>query len=218
MSGASYPPVRRRNCYFHAGRVAGSLTTRRKEGPISDIALILRAADFAADRHRKQRRKGRKKRPYIGHCTEVAWLIAEVGNVDDANVLAAAILHDTLEDTKTEPEEIAEAFNPAIHDLVMQVTDDKSLDKAERKKLQVKHAPHLSPGAKLIKLADKISNVREIGDDPPNGWDVERRQKYFGWAQEVVDALGRVNPELEKRFDQTLEESCRLLAEEAAKD
>ena len=194
------------------------LTTTRKEVPISDIALILKAADFAADRHRKQRRKGRKKRPYIGHCTEVAWLIAEVGKVDDANVLAAAILHDTLEDTKTEPEEIVEAFGPAIHDLVIQVTDDKRLDKDERKKLQVEHAPHLSPGAKVIKLADKISNVREIGEDPPKGWDIVRRQKYFGWAREVVDAMGRVNPALEKRFDETLEESCRLLAEEAAED
>lgn len=138
--------------------------------------------------------------------------------MDDANVLAAAILHDTLEDTKTTRDEIQEAFGPAIDDLVSQVTDDKSLDKAERKKLQVKNAPHLSPGAKLIKLADKISNVEEIGEDPPKGWDIERRQKYFGWAREVVDAMGRVNPELEKRFDQTLEESCRLLAEEAAKD
>jgi len=194
------------------------LTTIFREAPISDIALILKAADFAADRHRKQRRKGRKKRPYIGHCTEVAWLIAEVGNVKDANVLAAALLHDTLEDTKTTREELLEAFGPAIDDLVMQVTDDKDLDKGERKRLQVEHAPHLSPGAKLIKLADKISNVREIGDDPPKGWDTERRQKYFGWAREVVDAMGRVNPELEKRFDSTLAESCRLLAEEAAKD
>ncbi len=136
----------------------------------------------------------------------------------DANVLAAALLHDTLEDTKTTREELLEAFGPAIDDLVMQVTDDKDLDKAERKRLQVEHAPHLSPGAKLIKLADKISNVREIGDDPPKGWDIERRQKYFGWAREVVDAMGRVNPELEKRFDSTLAESCRLLAEEAATD
>ena len=180
--------------------------------------MILKAADFAADRHRKQRRKGRKKRPYIGHCTEVAWLIAEVGGVDDANVLVAAILHDTLEDTKTEPEEIVEVFGKAVNDLVIQVTDDKTLDKGERKKLQVKHAPHLSPGAKLIKLADKISNVREIGDDPPKDWDVGRRQKYFGWAREVVDALGEVNPNLKKRFDETLEESLRLLAEEAAAD
>jgi guanosine-3',5'-bis(diphosphate) 3'-pyrophosphohydrolase len=138
--------------------------------------------------------------------------------VEDANILAAALLHDTLEDTKTTRDEVREAFGPAIEDLVSQVTDDKDLDKDERKKLQVKHAPHLSPGAKLIKLADKTSNVREIGVDPPKGWDFERRQKYFGWARQVVDALGQVNPEMEKRFDRTLEESTRLLAEEAAKD
>lgn len=196
----------------------GRPTTTRKEAPISDIALILKAAEFAAHKHRKQRRKGRTKRPYIGHCTEVAWLIAEVGKVEDANVLAAALLHDTVEDTKTTHDEIRQEFGSAIGDLVSEVTDDKDLDKDVRKKLQVEHAPHLSPGAKLIKLADKISNVREIGVDPPKKWDAERRQKYFGWAREVVDAMGRVNPELEKRFDSTLQESTRLLAEEAAKD
>jgi guanosine-3',5'-bis(diphosphate) 3'-pyrophosphohydrolase len=141
-----------------------------------------------------------------------------VGEVDDVDVLVAAILHDTLEDTKTEPEELIEAFGKTVNDMVLEVTDDKSLDKSERKKLQVEHAPQLSRGAKLIKLADKISNVREIGDDPPKAWDIERRQKYFGWAREVVDAMGPVNTNLEKRFDETLEESIRLLAEEAAKD
>ena len=141
-----------------------------------------------------------------------------MGEVDDVDVLVAAILHDTLEDTKTEPEEIIEAFGGTVNDLILEVTDDKSLGKAERKKLQVEHAPQLSRGAKLIKLADKISNVREIGDDPPKAWDIERRQKYFGWARQVVDALGQVNTNLEKRFNETLEESCRVLAEEAAKD
>jgi guanosine-3',5'-bis(diphosphate) 3'-pyrophosphohydrolase len=141
-----------------------------------------------------------------------------VGEVDDVDVLVAAILHDTLEDTKTEPEEIIDAFGSTVNDMVLEVTDDKTLDKQERKKLQVEKAPQLSRGAKLIKLADKISNVREIGYDPPRDWDVKRRQKYFGWAREVVDALGQVNTNLEKRFDETLEESGRLLAEEAARD
>src|SRR6185503_568960 len=101
--------------------------TKCKEAPISDISKILKAADFAADRHRKQRRKGRKKRPYIGHCTEVAALIAEVGEVDDVDVLVAAILHDTLEDTKTEPEELIEMFGKSVNELVLEVTDDKTL-------------------------------------------------------------------------------------------
>jgi len=138
--------------------------------------------------------------------------------VKDANVLAAALLHDTLEDTKTDRDEIQEVFGAAIDDLVSQVTDDKSLDKGKRKRLQVEHAPHLSPGAKLIKLADKTSNVREIGSDPPKGWDIERREQYFDWAREVVDAMGSINPAMERHFDRTLEEARRQLTEEAAED
>jgi guanosine-3',5'-bis(diphosphate) 3'-pyrophosphohydrolase len=186
------------------------------EAAVSDIVLILKAAEFAAHKHRRQRRKGRTKRPYIGHCIEVARLIAEVGKVDDANILAAAILHDTIEDTKTTHDELRQEFGLIIDDMVNEVTDDKDLDKSVRKRLQVEHAPNLSPGAKLIKLADKISNVREIGADPPKDWDVKRREKYFAWAREVVDAMGRINPGLEQRFDSTLEEATRLLAEEAA--
>lgn len=168
--------------------------------PISDVALILRAAEYAADKHRKQRRKGRKKRPYIGHCIEVAALIANVGKVDDANILAAAMLHDVVEDTKITREEIAREFGPEIDALVAEVTDDKTLDKKKRKQLQIEHAPHLSYGAKIIKIADKISNVREIGVDPPKDWDVERRLEYFIWSKRVVDAIGDVNPELQERF------------------
>ena len=136
----------------------------------------------------------------------------------DANVLAAALLHDTLEDTKTTRDEIQEVFGAAIDDLVSQVTDDKSLDKGKRKKLQVEHAPHLSPGAKLIKIADKTSNVREIGVDPPKGWSIQRRQQYFDWAREVVDAMGSVNPAMERHFDRVLDEARRQLTEEAAED
>lgn len=188
--------------------------TNQKEAPISDIALILRAAEFAAARHSTQRRKGKSERPYIGHCIEVASLIAEVGKVDDASVIAAALLHDTVEDTGTTREEIRREFGSVIDDLVAEVTDDKGVEKQERKDLQVKHAPHLSPGAKVIKLADKISNVQEIGVDPPVTWDVERRRKYFAWARDVVEAIGRINPELEARFASTVEKSVVSLAAE----
>jgi guanosine-3',5'-bis(diphosphate) 3'-pyrophosphohydrolase len=185
-------------------------------GGISNVVLVLRAAEFAAHRHRRQRRKGRTKRPYIGHCIEVARLIAEVGKVDDANILAAAILHDVIEDTKTTRGELRKEFGAAIDALVSEVTDDKTLDKDVRKRLQIETAPKLSAGAKVVKLADKISNVREIAADPPLNWDVERRQKYFAWAREVVDAMGRINPGLEQLFDSTLEDATRSLAEEAA--
>ena len=184
------------------------------EALISDIALVLRAAEFAAHKHRRQRRKGSTKRPYIGHCIEVARLIAAVAKVEDGNILAAAILHDTVEDTRTTPEDIRNEFGRVVEDLVREVTDNKMLDKAERKENQVKHAPHLSPGAKLIKLADKISNVREIGTDPPEKWDVERRREYFTWAKRVVEAMGQVNPELEAHFSSVVDESIDLIAKE----
>jgi guanosine-3',5'-bis(diphosphate) 3'-pyrophosphohydrolase len=172
-----------------------------------DTALILRAAEFAAHKHRDQRRKGRLERPYIGHCLEVAALLANVGRVADDNILVAALLHDTVEDTATTRDEIGAAFGLTVADLVMEVTDDKSLPKQQRKDLQVQHAPTYSPGAKLIKIADKISNVREIGEDPPKKWKKKRRREYFDWAEEVVDGMGDINPELEELFSETLERS-----------
>src|SRR6476469_1045715 len=124
-----------------------SADTLFQEVPISDIALVLRAAEFAAHKHRGQRRKGYSERPYVGHCIEVAALIANVGGVDDANVLAAALLHDTVEDTDTTREELVKEFGAVIDGYVAEVTDDKGLDSDVRKELQVKHAPHLSRGA-----------------------------------------------------------------------
>ena len=187
------------------------------EAFISDIALVLKAAEFAAHKHRNQRRKGASQRPYIGHCIEVARLVADVGKVEDANVLAAALLHDTVEDTDTTREELREEFGQVIDDIVAEVTDDKTLDSAVRKDAQVAHAPNLTAGAKVIKLADKISNVREIGVDPPS-WTIERRRDYFAWAARVVAAIGSVNPELEGLFASTLETATRILAAQTAED
>ena len=192
--------------------------TTHEEAPISDVALVLRAAEFAAHKHRHQTRKGATQRPYIGHCIEVARLIAEVGKVDDANVLAAALLHDTVEDTDTTREELRAEFGSVVDDMVAEVTDDKSLESQVRKDAQVAHAPYLTDGAKVIKLADKISNVREIGADPPETWTLQRRQEYFAWAARVVAAIGTVNPELERLFATTLETSSRILAAQTAED
>jgi GTP diphosphokinase / guanosine-3',5'-bis(diphosphate) 3'-diphosphatase len=178
------------------------------------MTLVLRAAEFAADKHRKQRRKGKTKRPYIGHCIEVARILAETGKVDDADILAAAILHDTVEDTETTREELRQKFGPRIDDFVGQLTDDKTLDKNERKKVQVDRAPHLSPSAKLIAIADKISNVRYVANDPPRGWGRKRREKYFEWAERVVDAMGDVNAELDRAFRTALSEATDKLARE----
>ena len=170
----------------------------------TDIATLLRAARFAAERHRFQHRKGASAPPYINHPIEVAGLLTDVGGVTDLVTLVGALLHDTVEDTKTTPEEVEALFGAEVRDLVMEVTDDKSLDKDVRKGLQIAHAPHLSSRAKTIKIADKIANVLEITNDPPADWSTERKQKYFEWACEVVKGCRGANQGLERRFDEVL--------------
>ena len=166
-----------------------------------DLKLILRALAFAADRHRGQLRKGEDNSPYINHPIALANVLANEGGVDDAAVIAAALLHDTIEDTVTTKDELVAAFGSRIADIVGEVTDDKSLDKAERKQLQIEHAPALSPAAKLVKLADKICNLRDLAAQPPIGWDLERKTQYFDWAKRVVDGLRGASPTLEATFD-----------------
>jgi guanosine-3',5'-bis(diphosphate) 3'-pyrophosphohydrolase len=168
-----------------------------KDGP----ALILDAAAFAAEKHRTQRRKDKDASPYINHPLALAALLANDGGIADARVLAAALLHDTVEDTETTAAELEARFGAAIRDIVLEVTDDKSLPKAERKQLQVAHAPHISHEAKLVKLADKISNLRDILDSPPANWPPVRKREYFDWANDVVNGLRGTNAALESIFD-----------------
>ena len=163
---------------------------------------LLSAIRFAAIRHASQRRKGPGDIPYINHPIEVAELLARVGNVKDLIVLEAAILHDTIEDTETTGDEIEALFGREVRSVVEEVTDDKSLPKAERKRQQIEHAPHLSSRAKLIKLADKTSNIREIVEKPPRDWSQERCRDYIVWGQSVVDGLGDCNQPLREMFDQ----------------
>ncbi len=168
---------------------------------MNNTKILLEAAAFAARKHTGQKRKGKAGEPYINHPLEVANLLASVGGVEDPDVLTAALLHDTVEDTGTTRGEIAERFSPAVADIVMEVTDDKSLPKQERKRLQVEHAPHLSVKAKLVKLADKISNITDIMERPPDDWDVQRRREYVDWGVSVADGLRGVNGKLEDHFD-----------------
>jgi guanosine-3',5'-bis(diphosphate) 3'-pyrophosphohydrolase len=139
-------------------------------------------------------------------------MISRIGGVDDSDVLAAAILHDTVEDTDTTRAELLTEFGPMVDSLVAEVTDDKRLTSAERKQRQIDSAPGKSHGAKLIKIADKISNVREIGNDPPVDWSVERRRDYFTWAEKVVAALGSPNAQLEREFAAAVGEARRFIA------
>ena len=173
--------------------------------------LLLRALEFAAAKHRDQRRKGRGASPYINHPIEVARALADVGGVHDPEILSAAILHDTVEDTQTTPAELEERFGARVRSLVEEVTDDKKLSKAEQRRLQIVHAPTLSPGARLIKLGDKLCNVRDVIHDPPPSWDPVRRREYLSWAAEVVSQIRGANEPLEQAFDKTLAEGFAVL-------
>jgi guanosine-3',5'-bis(diphosphate) 3'-pyrophosphohydrolase len=119
----------------------------------------------------------------------LAYLLATTGGVEDMTVLKASILHDTVEDTETSEDELRVRFGEDVASLVMEVTDDKSLTKERRKELQIEHAGGKSPGAALVKLADKICNLRDVAATPPADWSLELRQAYFDWARKVVDAL-----------------------------
>ena len=179
------------------------------------IAAILKALHFAATKHRDQRRKGEEASPYINHPIEVAELLAREGGVTDPVLLQAAILHDTIEDTKTTPQELEEAFGTQVRSVVEEVTDDKRLPKAERKRLQIEHAPHLSKRARQIKIADKISNVRAVTVSPPADWPLERRQEYLNWTEQVVAGCRGCNVALEGLYDEILAEGRRTLGSPA---
>jgi guanosine-3',5'-bis(diphosphate) 3'-pyrophosphohydrolase len=174
-------------------------------------SLLLKAIHFSAFKHRDQRRKDGPLSPYINHPLEVARLLWEVGGVRDDATLAAAILHDTIEDTDTRPEEIRDTFGEEVLGLVLEVTDDKSLPKMRRKRLQIEHAPHISFKAKLIKLADKISNLNDLLYSPPRRWSFPRKQQYLLWTEQVVTGLRGSNPALEQCYDKLLIEGKKLL-------
>ena len=168
------------------------------------ISLFVKAVAFAADRHRNQRRKDVDASPYINHPIALANVLANEGGVTELKVLCAAVLHDTIEDTETTSEDLTTIFGPDITAIVLEVTDDKSLDKFVRKQRQIDHAPHISEEAKLVKLADKICNLRDVLASPPADWSSERKQNYFDWAAKVVFGIRGVHPELEAAFDRIL--------------
>jgi len=175
------------------------------------FGMFIRALTFAADKHQNQRRKGRDHLPYVNHLIRVTDILWRVGEVRDVSTLLAALLHDTLEDTDTTAGELEALFGADVLALVQEVTDDKALPKAMRKQLQVEHAPHLSNGARLIKLADKIDNVYDVSHDPPQDWSHERMVAYLDWAEAVVAGLRGVNVALETHFDAVLHEAREIL-------
>jgi guanosine-3',5'-bis(diphosphate) 3'-pyrophosphohydrolase len=174
----------------------------RKQPDVHSLSEVLHALAFAAHKHRDQRRKDPAASPYINHPIALANVLINEGGVHDTPTICAALLHDTVEDTETTPEELLSEFGAGIRDIVLEVTDDKLLSREERKRLQIVHSPTLSHPAKLVKLADKICNLRDVATNAPSNWDLARRQQYFDWARQVVDGLRGAHPGLEGIFDQ----------------
>ena len=168
--------------------------------------VVLKAAETAARWHADQKSKGDSGAPYINHLLEVASLVADATGAKDSNLIIAALLHDAIEDQGIAREEIAKRFGEDVASLVQEVTDDKSLPSKARKRLQVEHAPRISRRAKILKLADKISNTRSIANDPPD-WPARRRLAYVQWGRAVVAGLRGASRELERLFDESAREA-----------
>ena len=179
-----------------------TITTVTSLGETGDLAGLVEALQFAAGKHRHQRRKDKAASPYINHPIDLLHVLVNEAGVTEVEILCAALLHDTLEDTDTSAAELTARFGARICRIVEEVSDDKSLPKETRKRLQITHAASLSRAAKLVKLADKICNLRDVAAAPPVAWSMQRRGDYFDWARAVVDALRGVHPELEALFDQ----------------
>lgn len=180
-------------------------------GITSTTDRILKAIGFAAEKHRNQRRKDEEALPYINHPIAVAALLTDTGLEYDIDVIQAAILHDTIEDTETTRDELEELFGKDVSGLVWEMTDDKSLLKAIRKQKQIEHAPFLSDRAKTLKISDKIANMRDVINNPPKGWSMERRLDYLDWAEKVVAAMDKVNHRLKMLFEEEILEGREKL-------
>lgn len=175
---------------------------KRDDAQLTGLALVLKAIEFASRKHRDQRRKDKRASPYINHPIELANVLWFEGGVTDPVVIAAALLHDTIEDTQTSWQELRGEFGDALAEIVLEVTDMKWLTRDLRKRLQRTRAKYSSKSARLVKLADKIVNLRDVAAHPPPGWSLERRREYFEWAKDVIDQLRGTHPDLERRFDE----------------
>lgn len=171
----------------------------------ASLPILVKALAFASRKHSHQRRKDADESPYINHPISLISILVIEAQIHDPDVLCGALLHDTIEDTETTTEELTEIFGGAIATVVSEVTDDKSLPKQERKRRQIDHAPHLSPNARLVKCADKIANLRDVADNPPADWPIDRRRDYFDLAKDVVDGMPDLPAQLRALFDATYE-------------
>lgn len=177
----------------------------------SGLHQLAKALDYAARQHVAQRRKGALGEPYINHLCEVAALLAETSDQEDADLLSAAVLHDVVEDTDATIEDVRALFGAEVARIVAEVTDDTSLPRSVRKARQIEKAPNLSQQGRMLKIADKTSNLRAIVASPPEDWSDDRKREYVRWAEEVVAGCRGLNHRLEAEFDTAAAEAKRLL-------
>ncbi len=176
----------------------------------TNIVRLTAALDYAARKHANQRRKGVLAEPYINHPADVSRRLAEATSGCDLDLIVAGLLHDVMEDCGVPQEELVNEFGAGVSSLVREVTDDMALDKAERKRRQIRLAGASSPRAKMLRLADKTSNLYSLLTSPPPHWSMERRHAYFAWAREVADACRGVNPYLDAGFDKAYQQRFLL--------
>lgn len=174
--------------------------------PNSIAVELVRCTNFVAIKHKDQRRKDPEKTPYVNHVIGVTYILTAEAGITDVSVLQAALLHDTVEDTDTSFEELEKEFGEHVTSIVREVTDDKYLGKEERKRFQVEHAPHASHKAKLVKLADKLYNLRDLKRTTPSGWTAARVHEYFQWSAKVVSGLKGTNENMERSLDELFAE------------
>ena len=179
---------------------------------MENLSLFLKALHFAADKHRDQKRKDVQASPYINHPIYVAQILSDIAGIDDVEVLCGAVLHDTVEDTETSLNDIELAFGLRVARIVEEVTDDKSLAKQARKQAQIDHARHISREGALVKVADKIANIRDVASNPPADWNTTRRKEYLDWAEKVVEGCKPESPELLSYFEESLASAREGLA------
>jgi guanosine-3',5'-bis(diphosphate) 3'-pyrophosphohydrolase len=169
-----------------------------------EVRLIYDAIDFAAEKHRLQMRKNKEKTPYISHPLGVAQYVMHFGEIQDTAIIIGALLHDTVEDTQTTYEEIEQRFGKQVASYVHEVSDNKKLDFSERKRQQLIDAPKKTKGAAQIKLADKLYNLQDLLHNTPEGWSRIRVERYYQWAQSVVDRLPPGNQALRSEIDSVI--------------
>ena len=194
-------PIRVEPSPLRAAAPMPAPSEEERRQPVPGLPLVMLAAQFAADRHKTQRRRGAAREPYINHLLEVAALLATATEGRDPELVIAGLLHDLIEDQGVGADEIARQFGVGVAALVLEATTDKSLPEAERQRLQVAHAPHKSPRARMLRVADLTSNLRALRQSPPADWSIDRRRDYFLWAHDVAAGSRGLNVDIDNAFD-----------------